>query len=107
MEKNESYRGSFNERYQHDARKMKVYVIKILRGYGKSRPVKKEEYDVKEIKSYPIDFLFLFHNYSMMWLYFFGYNEVGKITSFYPLSEKQIGKLKKHYENIFNSQKKR
>lgn len=86
---------------------MKVYVTKILRGYGKSRPVKKEEHEVKEIKSYPSDFLFRFHSYSMMWLYFFGYDEVGKITSFYPLSEKQIGKLKKHYENIFHFQKKR
>lgn len=86
---------------------MKVYSTKIIRGYGESRPVIKEEHDVKEIKYYPSDFLFRFHSYSMMWLYCFGYEEVGKITSFYPLSEKQIGKLKKHYENIFHSQQKR
>jgi hypothetical protein len=86
---------------------MKVYSTKILRGYGKSRPVKKEEYEVKEINSYPSDFLFRFHSCSMMWFCFFGHDEVGKITSFYPLSEKQIGKLKKHYENIFHLQQKR
>ena len=82
---------------------MKVYVTKILRGYVKSTTVKKEEYEVKKITSHQNDdFLFRFTDCSVTWLCFFGHNEVGKIISFYPLSEKQIGKLKKHYENIFH-----
>ena len=85
---------------------MKVYVTKILKGYGKRRPVKKEEYEVKKI-IYPLDFLFQFHDDSVTWLCFFGYSGDGKIISFYPLSEKQIGKLKKHYENIFYLHQKR
>lgn len=87
MEKNESYWTIFNERYQQEARKIKVYITKILRGYGKSRPVEKEEYEVKKI-IYPLDFLFQFHDDSVTWLCFFGYNGDGKIISFYPLSEK-------------------
>ena len=75
---------------------MKVYVTKILIGYGKSRPVEKEEYEVKKIIC-PLNFLFRFHDGSVTWLSFFGHNGAGKIISFYPLSEKQIGKLKKHY----------
>jgi hypothetical protein len=98
LEKNESDRWSFNERYQQEARKMKVYSTKILRGYGKSRPVKKEEYEVKRINC-SADFLFRFHDDSVTWLCFFGYDGASKITSFYPLSEKQIEKLKKHCEN--------
>jgi hypothetical protein len=81
---------------------MKVYVTKILRGYGKSRPVIKEEYEVKKITSHQNDFLFRFRDGSVTWLCFFGHNEAGKIISFHPLSEKQIGKLKKHYENLFH-----
>ena len=81
---------------------MKVYITKILRCYGESRQVKKEEYDVKKITSNQNDFLFRFHDCSVTWLCFLGHNEAGKIISFYPLSEKQIEKLKKHYENILN-----
>ena len=86
---------------------MKVYVTKILRGCGKSITVKKEEYEVTKITSHQNDFLFRFHDCSVTWLCFLGHSESGKIISFYPLSEKQIEKLKKHYENIFNSQHER
>lgn len=86
---------------------MKVYITKILRGYGKSRPVKKEEYEVKKINFYPMDFLFRFRDGSVTFLCFFGHDGAGKIISFYPLSEKQIEKLKKHYENIFGLQHER
>jgi hypothetical protein len=78
---------------------MKVYVTKFLRCYGESRQVKKEEYDVKKITSHPDDFLFHLHCFSKMWLYFSGFDGVFKIISFYPLSKKQIEKLKKHCEN--------
>jgi F0F1-type ATP synthase delta subunit len=76
---------------------MRLYSTLIIEHGEKSRVIKHEQ-DVKKIISYYPDFIFYLEKNcekSTLFFEFFGFIIHGKITSFYPLSEKQIEKLKK------------